>query len=1605
MKYMRFKRIVLDVYDGIHHEDLYSSRIRKIRMDLLKECMRFPAGPCFVALIGEEYGKPCLPTQIDSEEFEKILHTAEKNRVCTRVLETWYVRDENGVPPIYSLLDKEEVFQHSYTKNGAGTEEPNRDWLYQASREMKMVFHTVVPLCVQNGILEADQAKKYLNSALEEELIFALQNRSPDLLEKCICYVHKVPYKTLVKQRMRSEQLETGGTHSYAKLCYIRDTFIPELARHGSLNVYNTTTTCDIKVGYTEEKEQMYIEGLCRQFYCDMLTLIERKLPINRAHRNNRTEEVIQHLSLCTMYAELQQYEFKEAECIYEYIVHDTSQKPMVVLGEPHCGKTVLLAACAKKVHTWLKGTTDPVLVMRFVSLNWDPISLSSLLKELCQQLADAYQKEIPGYLEDISALRQCFVNLLSASSKQSPLILILDAVDHVTFDVDVRTLWWLQFPLPQFTKIIISVTQDKNVSSDLVKSLHHDQVLFLAVTPLRKECNKNLRQSLLEKNRKITSGQQVYVNRSLELNTSPLQVLLLLREVMRWKSHQDIGSESLGENTHETIERLFHKLEIKYDYEILSRALSYITLSRSGIGEAELVDLLSIDDMVLDHLYPSHENVDILKVPDWLVASILLDLKECLSQIIITGHRVVSWTNSLYKSVVCKRYLSCQEIVQELHKNMCHYFSGRWASGRPRSKPVKEMQNPLQGEIPPNVRNKCHNAPTKPYADCQFPSQPWFFTVQSIHQNADTGNIRKAYELPFHLKKCGKLDDLYNDVLMVLPYYKVLLRYGKLNLLINTIEDAAQLTGRKDVYFICETLKEVRCLINENSLDIILQSKMMPLVYPYPCLLRFVKNLYFEGIKNSSIIVWHSPLIKVPVNKIQYQNSSSVINVFEMKAESLLIIVFENGSVYTWDMKNNLNLRYQLFAEIKGIAIEKECRYLAICTVNHLFILLDCISWTELHEIIGYGCEDANKNKFIPKSFHFSNTSLFVCFENSATVRIYSVLSGEVTNEFIFPQEVTFFACDSSDKYTVLGQPNKILICDNKNFSNQISLSIDHSRHLIGDVYIYKSVVYIIDKAGNINVWDIAHPAKPQLFDEIEANEEYNEVIYTDFSPEWLLMCRSKHIDVWETKNWVKNSFKAPQGNTFICCVFSHSFEEIIAAVENARSLFVWNRESGQCISTISLEHGVLTQLSKCHGLSKLVAVTTDQFLMLWDLKSVASPKSYFQTGRSVVSVVLCPKGTKAYTADGSDMVCRWNITCCQIIDLFHHDDNVEVITLTATGELLVTSLTSGYIYVWVTETGENIHLIQSSPVSQFLITPKTHFVVSLCENGISRVWKPTTGNTVCTIHPFLSQAVVTPESTFLVGIDNRRLLAVSLWSGCICKEFHNADKSDSILAFQCLKTHPNFIVLITNNADLYTWNVVEETICHLCKLPASLSQPCNLFFNLSFDGSIMVTTQDRTVNVINSSNGKLAVFYAPHAILHQHLTKDGKYFIYVCNNNDKDCRCDFHLNPVLHVMKTFNGESIGQCYLGKMPSTLSMSEDESTICIGFEDGTLGLYSIVEMCESHTRMKKCISAMKNTEKRAYSTVKIHKGKQSPNIIWTDSMDCSLNGENETVEK
>ena len=83
--------------------------------------------------------------------------------------------------------------------------------------------------------------------------------------------------------------------------------------------------------------------------------------------------------------------------------------------------------------------------------------------------------------------------------------------------------------------------------------------------------------------------------------NASPLPLFLKLSfdQSLKWKSYQDINTVTLEKNVKDSINRLFTDLERMHGKYLVAHALGLITCSKHGLSDAEIDDILSIDDEV----------------------------------------------------------------------------------------------------------------------------------------------------------------------------------------------------------------------------------------------------------------------------------------------------------------------------------------------------------------------------------------------------------------------------------------------------------------------------------------------------------------------------------------------------------------------------------------------------------------------------------------------------------------------------------------------------------------------------------------------------------------------------------------------------------------------------------------------------------------------------------------------------------------------------------------------------------------------------------------------------------------------------------------------
>lgn len=273
---------------------------------------------------------------------------------------------------------------------------------------------------------------------------------------------------------------------------------------------------------------------------------------------------------------------------------------------------------------------------------------------------------------------------------------------------------------------------------------------------------------------------------------------------------------------------------------------------------------------------------------------------------------------------------------------------------------------------------------------------------------------------------------------------------------------------------------------------------------------------------------------------------------------------------------------------------------------------------------------------------------------------------------------------------------------------------------------------------------------------------------------------------------------------------------------------------------------------------------------------------------------------------------------------------------------------------YVWHTVSGENIFRINGQKISELMITHNDQFVVSLCEQNASRVWRLATGHRVCNILVALQNAFITTANTFVVGMAKNKVLAVSLWTGSITKKFC-CDDGASIVDVKLIPDCPDIIVFITSTETVNIWSLTEEVICRRVQLPTNFLK--NLEdFEMSPNGKLgIITRGDENINVLDLHSGKLRVVHAPGIIWRQRLSRDGRYLVYICFLNEDD---DNGAISSLIVMRLADGKNIGACSLYKTPTFLTLSQRHLNIIIGFDDGSIGTYTVVDRVDAALKIK-----------------------------------------------
>lgn len=622
-------------------------------------------------------------------------------------------------------------------------------------------------------------------------------------------------------------------------------------------------------VKYHEE----YLKEFTAHFYKHITKLVDRAMrKEDLSSQGHIVTEILQHLQAGKSSVLTFRGRAEELARIENYIKSDSIQ-PLVLHGKGGSGKTSLLAKAASMTTEWCTKGSKPILVLRFLGTTPDSSSVVPMLTSVCYQIMYNYMMPWEGIPDDLIPLIAFTKRLLTKITAEQALFICLDSVDQLT-GPSAGKLTWLPTKLPENVKIIISTASEGDAKEyHLLMKMLSNENQFIEVHPLGEQLAVYTMKCWLEMNgRDLNKYQWNVVNKAISECTLPIFIKLIFAEVMRWRSYSRATDTILAYTVMDSIMKLFDRIEKQHGRLLVAHALSYITASKSGLSETELEDLISLDDIVLDDVYQYHMP-PVRRIPPLLWTRIRRDLPNYLSEREADGVSVLNWYHRQFRDAAIERYFIKPELVTYFHSSIAEYFLGTWGGGTPKPFMYTEIQRYRFGLKNPEGT-----------ADRKVPLQPLVFYTNDGRVSGY--NIRKFGELPFHLVRSNRFEDLFENVLFNYMWLHSKVSSCPLQAILADFEDVVEyLTDSeliKQLNIVADGMRLGGVVLAQHPdmLATQITGRLLPVKDIYPRVRGLIEQCDQQGIQHCALVsAFH--ILHTPGGPLKYSLEGHTFGIF----------------------------------------------------------------------------------------------------------------------------------------------------------------------------------------------------------------------------------------------------------------------------------------------------------------------------------------------------------------------------------------------------------------------------------------------------------------------------------------------------------------------------------------------------------------------------------------------------------------------------------------------------------------------------------------------------------------------------------------------------
>lgn len=778
---------VVDMRWGVRDEATADHMTSELCMRELKACQKLSTGPNFITLLGQKYGYRPFPPKIPANELDSMLEVIS-NEADIELIKKWFYLDSNTIPSTYVLQPINDLLPNynNQTASKDGRSQASSDW-WAAFERMQAVFRQAATKALKG---DKNSMWKYFMSVTEDEINRGIL-KAKEPLKHCYWFKRNINdiHDHISEHNTRNFIDKIGpdlDTQANDLLESLKSEKIPKVLTPDKISVYDVNWHPEVGIDPMQKQHDAYLKLLCKDFQQILVNMIDDGIKEREAFDidDKLIKEICQQAATCQEKSRVFHGREEVLQTIESYLSSTSeNNKPLIVYGPSGCGKTSIMAKAgllAKQNHA------DRIQITRFLGTTSDSSTLAKLLHSICCQLKRATGESAAFVPANSKKLIEYLANLIEElKESETEVIMFLDSIDQLSPDDGAYLMKWLPKELPSCMKIVISTLPDEKYQ--ILFNLKHflPETSFLEVPKLPvTTANDILSAWLSDASKKLTEAQTKIVMDAFLKCPLPLFLKLCFDKAVNWKSYTKPEETALDSNIKDAINSLFARLERLHGKALVSHALGLITTSKHGLTDAEIDEILSIDDDVLNDVY-QYWTPPVRRIPPLLWVRVKSDLGSYIVSRGANGSLVNMWYHRQFTETATERYLHPK---LSYHVLLSEYFRGVWSNGKKKSFTGK---NGDTGE-----------------SDRLVAAQPNSFQV---NQDGSEGvyNYRKLSELPRHLIVSKNIKSLKDEVLFNFDFlWKKLKAFGYQYVLEDCAEATQQFPDDREIKLIEEFFK-----------------------------------------------------------------------------------------------------------------------------------------------------------------------------------------------------------------------------------------------------------------------------------------------------------------------------------------------------------------------------------------------------------------------------------------------------------------------------------------------------------------------------------------------------------------------------------------------------------------------------------------------------------------------------------------------------------------------------------------------------------------------------------------------------------------------------